>query len=96
MELRRPAHSSTEPCFGDDVRFDFLRENPAVKNQLPSTTRLERRASSGTHKGVDACGKQADGRAPGAGLYFSDMLRLRKLPTCIFKSTDVLLEDPYE
>ena len=42
--------------------FKFLRENPTVKSQLPSRARLERRASSGTHKGgVDACMKQAGG-----------------------------------
>jgi len=41
--------------------FEFLRENPAVKSQLPSRARLERRASSGTYKGVDACVKQQAG-----------------------------------
>jgi hypothetical protein len=62
MELRRRL-MKTEPCLGDDVRFDFLRENPAVKSQLPSEACLERRASRGTHKkGVDAAGnRQASG-----------------------------------
>jgi hypothetical protein len=62
--------------------FEFLRENPAVKSQLPSRARLERRASSGTYK-RGRCLHETGRRAPRVCLHLSDMLRLRKLPTCI-------------